>query len=447
MIFANLVDFDTQYGHRNDVAGYAANLERFDARLAALLPALGPSDLLVITADHGNDPTTPSTDHSREYVPLLVYGAAVRAGTDLGTRSTFADLGQTLADAFAVPALAAGTSVLRSCERPEVPMASTIREQLEQREREILASQAALSAATRGRLRAEPEDPIRPAFQRDRDRIVHCKAFRRLKHKTQVFFAPMGDHYRTRLTHTLEVSQIARTIAKVLRLQEELTEAIALGHDLGHTPFGHAGERVLNDLAPGGFNHYEQSLRIVDVLENDGRGLNLTWEVRDGIAKHSKGKGGAPVGAAPDQRAATLEGQIARVADLVAYVNHDIDDAARAGLLTEADLPRSAIAVLGRSSSARIGTMVADVVHATLADRLLRDPDDAPRCSRRRSSCGASCSRRYTRTRSRQPSSRRPPASSAASGSGSASSRTASSTPAPWSRRASTSPPVISSRA
>jgi dGTPase len=246
-------------------------------------------------------------------------------------------------------------------------MPSTIREQLEDREREILAPQAALSAATRGRLRAETEDSIRPAFQRDRDRIVHCKAFRRLKHKTQVFFAPTGDHYRTRLTHTLEVSQIARTIAKVLRLHEELTEAIALGHDLGHTPFGHAGERVLNDLAPGGFNHYEQSLRIVDVLENDGRGLNLTWEVRDGIAKHSKGKGGAPVGAAPDKRAATLEGQIARVADLIAYVNHDIDDAERAGLLTEADLPRASVAVLGPSSSARIGTMVADVVQATLA--------------------------------------------------------------------------------
>jgi dGTPase len=246
-------------------------------------------------------------------------------------------------------------------------MPSTIREQLETREREILAPQASLSAATRGRLRTETEDAIRPAFQRDRDRIVHCKAFRRLKHKTQVFFAPTGDHYRTRLTHTLEVSQIARTIAKVLRLQEELTEAIALGHDLGHTPFGHAGERVLNDLAPGGFNHYEQSLRIVDVLENDGRGLNLTWEVRDGIAKHSKGKGGAPVGAAPDKRAATLEGQIARVADLIAYVNHDIDDAERAGLLTEADLPRAAIAVLGPSSSARIGRMVADVVQATLA--------------------------------------------------------------------------------
>jgi len=168
-------------------------------------------------------------------------------------------------------------------------MSTTIREQLEAREREFLAPQAARSAESRGRLAPEPEDPIRPAFQRDRDRILHSKAFRRLKHKTQVFFAPTGDHYRTRLTHTLEVSQIARTIAKVLRLNEELTEAIALGHDLGHTPFGHAGERVLDALVPGGFNHYEQSLRIVDRLENEGRGLNLTWEVRDGIRRHSKG--------------------------------------------------------------------------------------------------------------------------------------------------------------
>ena len=171
-----------------------------------------------------------------------------------------------------------------------------IRQQLEAREREILAPQAAKAADSRGRARPETEDDIRPAFQRDRDRVIHSKAFRRLKHKTQVFFSPTGDHYRTRLTHTLEVSQIARTIAKVLHLHEELTEAIALGHDLGHTPFGHAGERVLSELVPGGFNHYEQSLRVVDVLENDGRGLNLTWEVRDGIAKHSKGKRGAPVG-------------------------------------------------------------------------------------------------------------------------------------------------------
>jgi dGTPase len=242
----------------------------------------------------------------------------------------------------------------------------TIREDLEAREREILAPQAAKSGETRGRLKPEQEDPIRPAFQRDRDRIIHCKAFRRLKHKTQVFFAPTGDHYRTRLTHTLEVSQIARSIAKVLRLNEELTEAIALGHDLGHTPFGHAGERVLQSLVPGGFEHYEQSLRIVDVLENEGNGLNLTWEVRDGIARHSKGKHGVPVGADPAHRANTIEGQIARVADIIAYVNHDIDDAIRAGLLRQEDLPRERTQRLGDTSSQRIGAMVTDVVVRTL---------------------------------------------------------------------------------
>src|SRR5471032_706783 len=244
---------------------------------------------------------------------------------------------------------------------------TSLRQQLEARERDILAPQAAKSADSRGRLRAAPEDEVRPAFQRDRDRIIHCKAFRRLKHKTQVFFAPTGDHYRTRLTHTLEVSQIARTIAKVLRLHEELTEAIALGHDLGHPPFGHVGERVIDSLMPGGFSHYEQSLRIVDMLENDGEGLNLTWEVRDGIAKHSKGKSGAPVGMSAAMRASTIEGQIMRVADLIAYVNHDIDDATRAGLLTPDVLPRAAIAVLGTSSSARIGRLVRDVVTETLA--------------------------------------------------------------------------------
>jgi dGTPase len=246
----------------------------------------------------------------------------------------------------------------------------TLREQLEAREREMLSPRAAKSADSRGRLRAEQEDDVRPAFQRDRDRIIHCKAFRRLKHKTQVFFAPTGDHYRTRLTHTLEVSQIARTIAKVLRLHEELTEAIALGHDLGHTPFGHAGERVIDRLMPGGFNHYEQSLRIVDVLENDGRGLNLTWEVRDGIAKHSKGKSGAPVGVSGPLRSNTVEGQIIRVADLIAYVNHDIDDATRAGLLRAEDLPAEPVAVLGSSSSVRIATLVKDVVTETLANEL-----------------------------------------------------------------------------
>ena len=242
---------------------------------------------------------------------------------------------------------------------------SSIREALESRERETLAPQAAKSIDSRGRLRPETEDDVRPAFQHDRDRIIHSKAFRRLKHKTQVFLAPAGDHYRTRLTHTLEVSQIARTIAKVLRLHEELTEAIALGHDLGHTPFGHAGERVLDSLMPGGFRHYEQSLRIVDVLENDGQGLNLSFEVRDGIGRHSKGKDGSPVGVDPAKRAATLEGQIMRVADLIAYVNHDIDDAVRAGVLGPEDLPRDAVATLGASSSARIARMVKDVVTET----------------------------------------------------------------------------------
>jgi dGTPase len=255
---------------------------------------------------------------------------------------------------------------------------TTIRQQLEQREREALAPQAAKSADTRGRLKPEAEDPIRPAFQRDRDRIIHCKAFRRLKHKTQVFFAPTGDHYRTRLTHTLEVSQIARSIAKVLRLNEELTEAIALGHDLGHTPFGHAGERVLNDLIPGGFNHYEQSLRIVDVLENDGNGLNLTWEVRDGIARHSKGKSGMPVGADAQHRASTIEGQIARVADIIAYVNHDIDDAVRAGILRDEQLPPQRVTVLGRTASERIGRMVTDVVLETLEGGLSEIRMSAP---------------------------------------------------------------------
>lgn len=242
---------------------------------------------------------------------------------------------------------------------------ATIREQLEALEERYLVPQAARSAASRGRLRPEPDDPIRPVFQRDRDRVIHSKAFRRLKHKTQVFFAPTGDHYRTRLTHTLEVSQIARSIAKVLRLHEELTEAIALGHDLGHPPFGHAGERVLDKLA-NGFSHYEQSLRVVDVIENAGQGLNLTWEVRDGIARHSKGKHGLPVGAPSDARASTIEGQIARVADIIAYVNHDIDDAVRAGVLDPRSLPTSATDRLGRTSSQRINTMVTDVVMRTI---------------------------------------------------------------------------------
>ena len=250
---------------------------------------------------------------------------------------------------------------------PQTSVHGSLRGQIEERERAVLSTFAALSADSRGRLRPEPEDPIRPVFQRDRDRIVHSKAFRRLKHKTQVFLAPAGDHCRTRLTHTLEVSQIARTIARVLLLNEDLTEAIALGHDLGHAPFGHAGERVLSRLSPGGFNHYEQSLRVVDVIEQDGAGLNLTWEVRDGISKHSKGRHGAPVGVDPALRAATLEGQVARVADLIAYVNHDIDDAVRADILDVAALPAEPVRILGATSSERIGCMVADVVRETLA--------------------------------------------------------------------------------
>ena len=222
-----------------------------------------------------------------------------------------------------------------------------------------------------------------------------------------MFFAPTGDHYRTRLTHTLEVSQIARTIAKVLRLHEELTEAIALGHDLGHTPFGHAGERIIDQLMPGGFNHYEQSLRIVDLLENDGRGLNLTWEVRDGIAKHSKGKSGAPVGMAEAQRASTIEGQIMRVADLIAYVNHDIDDAMRAGLLRPDDLPREPVERSARPRRRESRTLVKDVVTETLAGGLTRDPHERSRARRRARRCGGFCSTPSTRTTSRPPSSRR----------------------------------------
>ena len=205
---------------------------------------------------------------------------------------------------------------------------------------------------------------MRTAFQRDRDRIIHCKAFRRLKHKTQVFIAPLGDHYVTRLTHTLEVAQVARSIARALNLNEDLVEAIALGHDLGHTPFGHIGEEVLAELLPEGFRHSEQSLRVVEVLENAGRGLNLTWEVRDGILRHSKawdGEGerwGQP---------ATLEGQVCKIADFVAYINHDIGDAMRAGLIAEADLPALAVARLGSSSSQRIDTMVWDIVEHSWA--------------------------------------------------------------------------------
>jgi dGTPase len=234
-----------------------------------------------------------------------------------------------------------------------------IRQLAEERE-ESLSPHAAKSKSSRGRARPEEPCPIRTAFQRDRDRIIHSKAFRRLKHKTQVFIAPLGDHYVTRLTHTLEVAQIARTISRALNLNEDLTEAIALGHDLGHTPFGHVGEDVLNELYHKGFRHNEQSLRVVDLLENDGHGLNLTREVRDGILHHSKdrvsiqGEGGGEAG--------TLEGEVVKISDSIAYINHDIDDAIRAGMLAEGDLPLAAITRLGNSRSLRINSMVVDII-------------------------------------------------------------------------------------
>jgi len=239
-----------------------------------------------------------------------------------------------------------------------------IRTQLEAIEQHTLSPYAQLSSTSRGRLRPEKECDLRPAFQHDRDRIIHSKAFRRLKHKTQVFLTPSGDHYRTRLTHTLEVAQIARTIAKSLLLNEDLTEAIALGHDLGHTPFGHAGEEVLNKIVPGGFRHPEQSLRVVDEIER----LNLTQEVRDGILKHSK-RGGPILPDNPDLMPQTLEGQIVRIADSIAYLNHDLDDALRAHVITIKELRQDGkefLKVLGMTHSQRIGTMVRDVITTTL---------------------------------------------------------------------------------
>ena len=227
----------------------------------------------------------------------------------------------------------------------------TIREQLELREIEYLSPYAALSKDSVGRDRPEQECDIRPVFQRDRDRILHCKSFRRLKQKTQVFLLPKGDHYRTRLTHTLEVSQNARTIAKALRLNEDLVEAIALGHDLGHTPFGHAGERALNQVCSLGFQHQEQSVRVVEILEKEGQGLNLTWEVRDGIRNHKTS--GTPH---------TLEGQIVRLSDKIAYINHDIDDAIRGNILREEDIPEKYRKILGATTKKRLNTMIHDVI-------------------------------------------------------------------------------------
>ncbi len=242
---------------------------------------------------------------------------------------------------------------------------NSIRLLSEENEKRILSQRACLASQSRGRLVPEEECSIRTCFQRDRDRIIHSQSFRRLKHKTQVFLAPSGDHYRTRLTHTLEVSQIARTIARALQLNEDLTEAIALGHDLGHTPFGHAGERALDKLCEGGFKHYEQSVRVVDKLEKYGQGLNLTDEVRNGILCHTKG-----------EEAYTLEGQIIRIADKIAYINHDIDDAIRADVMAEEDIPLSLRMDLGMSKSQRINNMVIDVINTSKNNEHIRMSDD-----------------------------------------------------------------------
>lgn len=236
---------------------------------------------------------------------------------------------------------------------------SCIRQMIEQRERDCLSPRASLSSKTCGRERPMPPDDIRTEYQRDRDRIIHCKSFRRLMHKTQVFLSPEQDHYRTRLTHTLEVMQIGRTISRALMLNEDLCEAVALGHDLGHTPFGHAGESVLQKCYDPSFTHYRQSLRVVDFLENDGEGLNLTFEVRDGILNHTG-----------DDRAVTLEGRIVKFADRIAYINHDIDDAIRAKVICAEDIPLALRNVLGHTHGERIDRMVRSVISASadLAD-------------------------------------------------------------------------------
>ena len=240
-----------------------------------------------------------------------------------------------------------------------------IREEQEKREHLIFSPYASFSDESRGRDRDEEPCPMRTIYQRDRDRIIHCKAFRRLKHKTQVFLAPEGDHYRTRLTHTLEVAQIARSIARALNLNEDLTEAIALGHDLGHTPFGHAGERTLNSLCPMGFAHYRQSIRVVEFLEKDGQGLNLTWEVRDGILNHRTS--GNP---------STLKGKAVRLSDKIAYINHDIDDGIRAGILKESDIPSEYTDVLGNSTKERLNTMISDIIMNSIGknDLVMSEP-------------------------------------------------------------------------
>jgi dGTPase len=246
-------------------------------------------------------------------------------------------------------------------------MTITPRERTEEIERQTLAPYATLAAESKGRERDEEHDALRTGFQRDRDRIVHSKSFRRLKHKTQVFLAPEGDHYRVRLTHTLEVSQIARTAARALRLNEDLAEAISLGHDLGHTPFGHLGEQALTPFLGRPFRHNEQSLRVVDYLEDDGRGLNLTWEVRDGIVNHTWSM------PAPS----TLEAQVVRFADRIAYINHDVDDAVRAGVIEPTELPDGALGVLGRTHAERVKTLVTDLVDRSVDSPEIRMSDEA----------------------------------------------------------------------
>ncbi|MBU4344003.1 MAG: deoxyguanosinetriphosphate triphosphohydrolase [Desulfobacteraceae bacterium] len=240
----------------------------------------------------------------------------------------------------------------------------SIREDFEKREKSFISSYGCLSSNSQGRMKEEKPCPIRTAFQRDRDRIIYSNAFRRLKHKTQVFLSPLGDHYRTRLTHTLEVAEIARTIARAMRLNEDLAEAIALGHDLGHTPFGHGGEAVLKEIYSQDFSHNEQSLRVVDLIENNGKGLNLTREVRDGILKHSKGYGSI-IPNDPEEHASTVEGRILRVADIIAYLNHDLDDAIRSGVISPDQVPESCLRIVGRSHSERANTMIRDIISSS----------------------------------------------------------------------------------
>ncbi len=249
------------------------------------------------------------------------------------------------------------------------------RELFELKEKEWLSPQACLSTNSKGRQIVEKEDPFRTSFQRDRDRIIHSKAFRRLKRKTQVFLTPLGDHYRTRLTHTLEVAQIARSISRVLRLNEDLTEAIALGHDLGHTPFGHAGERILAELSSFGFNHAEQSLRVVDVLEHrhGKRGLNLTFEVREGIRNHSQGK--CILFGKPCPEGISHEATIVSLSDVIAYITHDIDDAIRAGILTTNKLPQMAITIVGKTASEQIDAMIHGVIEGSIKGQIQITPE------------------------------------------------------------------------